>query len=206
MPRKNARLFRGRPLLAYAVESCLAAGLFDLVVVTSEDPELLDLAAGLGAVPHPRPAALADDVTPLVPVVREVLDAWGVGDATQVGVVLANPFVRAADLAGGLAMSQRLGGPVASVARLPVPLARTLRADDDGTLSMVAREADRTQDLPPGFHDAGQWYVTSPRELRRQGLLVGAYPYELPRERVVDIDTEDDWRAAELLHAFLESR
>lgn len=204
IPRKNLRPFNGVPLMQYAIDACHAAGCFAEVVVTSEDADIGGLSQSLGARWHQRPEALADDHTPLAPVVLNVLTG-NYGHLQQVAVVLANPFVRAQDLRNGLAMMEGEFNPVASVARLPVPFARVLRKDQDGTLSMAAMEADRTQDLAPAFADAGQWYWTWHAQARH-GLLVGALPYELPRERVCDLDTEDDWRTAELMWRFLDGK
>ena len=206
IPRKNLRYFAGKPLLAYAVDACLARGYFAQVIVTTEDAEIASLARKLGARVHDRPAALADDFAPLAPVVLDVL-AGNYGMSQEVAVVLANPFVRAADIVDGCVMAAGNYGPVATVARLPVPVERVLRRDDDGTLSMPAMESTRTQDLPAAYHDAGQFYVTWHGELAASGqLLVGTYPFVLPRERVCDLDTEDDWRAAELMWRFLDGK
>lgn len=205
IPRKNLRLFRGQPLLAYPVRACLAAGCFDAVVVTTEDPELAALAADLGALVHVRPSRLADDHTPLTPVALDALA--GYPDETEATVVLANPFVRAADLAAGQALTRAVGAPYASVAWLPVPVERVLTFHADGLRFVGGRGAEqtRTQDLALPCYDAGQWYATRAGWLRASGaLLAGARPFALPRERVQDIDTEEDWRAAERLHAALE--
>lgn len=205
IPRKNARPFRGFPLLAYAIEACHAAQAFDRVVVSTEDAELAGIARTHGAEVRDRPPALADDRTPLAPVALDALDALG-ADPDHLAVVLANPFVLGWDLRQGLALARVNEEPYAAVAWAPAPAERLLRVGPAG-LAFLGGDvgAVRTQDLALPLYDAGQWYLTTPAALRATGqLLAGARPYVIPCRRVCDIDTEDDWSTALRMHRHLE--
>jgi pseudaminic acid cytidylyltransferase len=211
IPRKNIRAFAGKPMIAHAIGVAQRSGLFDRILVSTDDAEIAAVARDLGAeVPFVRPRELADDHTPTVPVVAHAIEACAsVGwQADAVCCIYPSvPFLRPDDLAEGLRLLESGGEFAFPVARFPSPVQRALRREADGRCAPLFAElaATRTQDLPEAFHDAGQFYWG-----RRDAWLAGLNIHlhgrtmVIPEWRVVDIDTLDDWRRAELLHEVLQ--
>ena len=149
IPRKNIRLFAGKPMIAYAIEAALSSGVFDHVVVSTDDPEIAGIAADHGAsLPFVRPAHLADDMTPTVPVVAHAIETcqalgWGVQQVCCIypGV----PFIQASDLVQALDLL--LGGNahyVFPVTPFPSAIQRALRRQADykrPAVSLAAMDA-----------------------------------------------------------------
>lgn len=212
IPRKNIKPFAGKPMIGYAIEAALGCGLFDHVIVSTDDDEIAEIAGQLGAaVPFRRPADLADDVTPTVPVIAHAIRAcavrgWVIDHACCIypGV----PFIRAADIAAAfdLLLSGDDGGYSFPVTGFPSPIQRALRRADDGRVAPFNPEhvGTRTQDLEPAYHDAGQFYWGH-ADAWLAGLNIHAHgrTIVLPEWRVVDIDTPADWHRAEALHRAL---
>jgi len=199
-------------MLSYALDAARAVGCFDEIMVSTDDTEIAEIARQCGAtVPFLRSARTADDHAILLDVIAEVVDAYAAEGRVfdEVCCLLATaPFLRPADLAAGL---ERLRAEdldsVFPVVRFDFPIWRAV-AIEAGRARMFWPEnmAKRSQDLPPAYHDAGQFYWVRPAACRAKGGLFtdrsGAL--ELPAERVQDIDTEEDWRLAELKHRILE--
>jgi len=211
IPRKNIRPFAGRPMLAWPLAAAREAGCFARIVVSTDDAEIAEVARGEGAeVPFLRPAGLADDFTPTAAVVAHAVEALGCGPDTAVCCIYPTaPFLTAADLLRGLELLQA-GGPsfVFPVARYAFPIQRALRRGADGRIEMFdpASFATRSQDLEEAWHDAGQFYWARAATWSAGGPVFrpDAVGLELPRYRVQDIDTEEDWRRAELMHRALQ--
>jgi pseudaminic acid cytidylyltransferase len=210
IPRKNLRPFMGKPIIAYSIEAARRSALFDRIVVSTEDAEIGEVAAGLGAeVPFRRPAALADDRTGIAPVVKHALQ-WFVehGFAVEYAccILATAPFLSARQLRLGfekLAASDK--SFVVSVTSYQFPIQRAVRITPEGVLAPLHADQilARSQDLEETYHDAGQFYWGRARAfLDEEILLSGAsLPAILPRHLVQDIDTPEDWRQAELMYA-----
>jgi pseudaminic acid cytidylyltransferase len=212
IPRKNIRSFAGKPMIAYAIEAAQNCGLFERVVVSTDDSEIAAVASAYGAeVPFLRPTELADDFTATVPVVAHSIracDALGWA-ATQVCCIYpAVPMIEAADIARALRLLDHEGGGgyVFPIVAFPSPIQRALRRLPDGTTRPFFPDhtLTRTQDLEPAYHDAGQFYWGW-RDAWLQGLSIHANGKSivLPEWRTVDIDTPEDWERAEALHRAL---
>ena len=208
IPRKNIRPFGGRPMIAWSIDAALNSGCFDQVVVSTDDAEIADVARTAGAtVPFLRPPALADDHTGTIPVVAHAvqwqIDAGQPPDAVCC-VYATAPFVQPGDLQRGLALLESSGAQYAfSVTSYAFPIQRAIRLTPDGRVAMFdpAQFDTRSQDLEEAFHDAGQFYWGR-ADAWRQGLRIfspDAVPVPLPRHRVQDIDTPEDWTRAEWL-------
>jgi pseudaminic acid cytidylyltransferase len=209
IPRKNIRLFRGRPMLAWSIEAALASGAFDTVMVSTDDAEIAEVARALGAeVPFLRSAAAADDHATTSRVLLEVLDQYaeaGVQFDLACCLYPTAPFVRAQDLTDG---REKLLGSlfdvIMPVAAFSYPIWRSLQREDDGCIALNFPEHlnARSQDLPVAYHDAGQWYWFRTEAFLRDQVLMGANSGSiiLPAMQVQDIDTEEDWALAELKH------
>ncbi len=211
IPRKNIRSFGGRPMIAWSIDAALRSGCFDRVVVSTDDDEIADVARREGAsVPFMRPAALSDDHTGTIPVLAHAvqwhLDHLGASLAPQQVCCLyaTAPFVQPADLQRGLALLESTGAQYAfSVTSYAFPIQRAVRLTPEGRVAMFdpAQFNTRSQDLEEAFHDAGQFYWGR-ASAWLQGLRIfspDAVPVQLPRHRVQDIDTPEDWTRAEWL-------
>ncbi|WP_370179094.1 pseudaminic acid cytidylyltransferase [Alteriqipengyuania sp.] len=210
IPRKNIKPFAGKPMIGYAIEAALACEAIDRVVVSTDDEEISAIARELGAeLPFRRPAELADDITPTVPVIAHAVEAcreqgWDVTHACCIypGV----PFIRTKDLAAALELLEEHGGEgyTFPVAEFPSVIQRALKRDETGAVAPFNPEhtLTRTQDLEPAFYDAGQFYWGK-GDTWTAGLNVHANgrAIVLPEWRVVDIDTPDDWDRAERLYS-----
>ena len=207
IPRKNIRPFAGRPLIAWTIDTCLRSGLFDEVVVSTDDDEIAQAAHEAGAqVPYTRPPELADDHATTADVMSHAAAQAPAGTALICCVYPAAVLVSAGDLARGrdVLLSSPDLGYAASVVRYGHPIQRALALDEDGRIELLAPElaSTRTQDLEPRFHDAGQFYWGRTEAwLARSPMFASAVGIELPSWRAIDIDTEDDWTRAELTFA-----
>lgn len=215
VPRKNIRLFQGKPMIGWSIEAAVASNCFDRIIVSTDDEEIAAVARGFGAeVPFVRPAALSNDTAGTIPVVAHAIESleeqgW---QATAVCCLYATaPFVRPEDLRLGLEQLQGGRANYAfSVTSYPFPVQRAIRITDAGRVEMLQPEHfhTRSQDLEEVFHDAGQFYWGT-AEAWRMGLPIfsaGAVPVVLARYRVQDIDTIEDWERAELMFAALQRR
>ncbi|YCM46044.1 pseudaminic acid cytidylyltransferase [Verrucomicrobiaceae bacterium 227] len=217
IPGKNIREFRGKPMIAWSILAAQESGCFDRIIVSTDDPEIADVARTWGAeTPFVRPPDLSDDFTPTIPVLRHAVEAIQSksGPKITLGCCLyaTAPFVSPDDLRKGadVLKNDPLLDFAFSVTSFPFPIQRALRINSSGLVEMPhpEHELTRSQDLEEHFHDAGQFYwFRPPSLLSHDGFFnASSAPILLPRERVQDIDTEDDWRCAELAHELLENR
>ncbi|NTZ43425.1 pseudaminic acid cytidylyltransferase [Altererythrobacter sp. SALINAS58] len=208
IPRKNIRSFAGKPMIGYAIEAALACEGIDRVVVSTDDDEIAAIAADFGAeLPFWRPAELADDITPTVPVIAHAITAcrelgW---DVTHTCCIYpAVPFIRTEDLSEAFALLEEHGGEGYTFpsAEFPSAVQRALRRDKKGAVSPFNPDhvVTRTQDLEPAYYDAGQFYWAR-AETWLEGLNIHANgrTIVLPEWLVADIDTPEDWERAERL-------
>ncbi|HSW11251.1 MAG TPA: pseudaminic acid cytidylyltransferase [Solimonas sp.] len=204
IPRKNIREFCGLPMIAHSIAAAAASGCFDRVIVSTDDEEIAGVARRHGAeVPFLRPAALADDYATTMDVMVHALQEVGCSEADLACCIYATaPFVDAADLRRGLERLQSSSDDYAfSVTSFPYPIQRALKLDADGHPGMFYPEhaMTRSQDLTEAFHDAGQFYWGRASAFlgRRPIFAPGSAAIVLPRHRVQDIDTLEDWERAE---------
>lgn len=213
IPHKNRKPFRGKPMLAWSVEAAQASGLFDRILVSTDDEAIAEVARAAGAeVPFVRPADIADDHTPLAGVIEHGL-AWleteGVAVDRICCILATAPFLRPQDLREGRRVLLEEGvASVFSVTSFAFPVFRALKIEDSGALAMFwpEHELTRSNDLPEAYHDAGQFYWLDAARFRAEARLytADARPVILPRHLVQDIDTPEDWTRAELMHRVLE--
>lgn len=209
IPRKNIKPFHGVPMIARSIGAALASGCFDQVIVSTEDPEIADIARDAGAsVPFMRPDDLADDHTGTVDVIQHGirwLDDQGSRPDAVCCLYAAAPFVRAGHLSAGQQLLENASF-VVPVLAYPHPIQRALKISD-GTLDMVDPDnrSVRTQDLDPCYHDAGQFYWGKTEAWLDGTPILGpkSAPLILPREQFEDIDTPEDWARAELMYRLM---
>lgn len=212
IPRKNIRPFLGRPIIAYSIDAARESGCFDRIIVSTDDDEIAEVAESYGAeAPFRRPAELADDMTGTAPVVAHTLGLLAAErtPATLACCIYATaPFVRAADIRRGHEMLEASNQSYAfSVTTFPFPIQRALKRHGPGLAMFHPEHAEtRSQDLEEAYHDAAQFYWGRAEAWRAGAPLFSdeSFPVVLPRWRVQDIDTEEDWRRAELLYRALQ--
>lgn len=215
IPRKNIKLFCGKPMIAWSIEAALQSACFDDVVVSTDDAEIAEVARQYGAtVPFMRPAKLSDDHAGTIPVIRHAIEWFNrQGQCIEQACCLyaTAPFVSADDLRRGLGVLQGNDCDYAfSVTSYAFPVQRALRLTEQGRVAMFNPEHfnTRSQDLDEAYHDAGQFYWGR-AEAWLQGQMIfspDSLPVLLPRHRVQDIDTPEDWVRAEWLFKTMQAQ
>ena len=208
IPRKNIKPFGGLPMITWSIRAAINSQCFDRIIVSTDDEEIATVAKQHGAeVPFVRPSNLSDDHTGTIPVIAHAI-GWQTQHgqpASEVCCLYATaPFVQAADLQRGLQVLQSSGADYAfSVTSYAFPIQRAIRITADQRVEMFQPEHfnTRSQDLPEAWHDAGQFYWGRAQAwlAARPLLSQGSAPVPLPRHRVQDIDTPEDWERAEWL-------
>ena len=215
IPRKNLRPFCGKPILAYSIAAARDSGVFDHIIVSTDDAEIQAMAREFGATtPFTRPPELANDHATTVPVIRHGVQ-WvqqHLGAVEHVCCIYATaPFVQAADLkaAQQRLVERQVSGYVFSATTFPFPIQRAFRVKDDDLVEMFepANYNTRSQDLEEAFQDAGQFYWGSAQAYLSDKIFFStdSMAYLLPRHRVQDIDTAEDWQRAELMYQALRA-
>lgn len=210
IPRKNIRDFCGKPMIAWSIEAAKASGCFDGIIVSTDDEEIAEVARQWGAeVPFMRPAELANDHAATRPVINhsisEVTRLFGAPEAVCCLYPTA-PFVTVEDLRHGLEMLKEAKADfVFTAATFAYPIQRAFRRTATGGLERIQPEHrnTRSQDLEEAFHDAGQFYWGRCEAFleNRETVSDRSSALVLPRFRVHDIDTEEDWLRAETVFA-----
>lgn len=215
IPRKNIKPFCGKPMIAWSIEAALRSGCFDQVIVSTDDAEIADVARQYCArVPFMRPAELSDDHTGTIPVIRHAIE-WFNGQGQTVEQVCClyatAPFICVEDIQRGLQILEETGSGYAfSVTSYAFPIQRAIRLTEQGRVEMFNPEHfnTRSQDLEEAFHDAGQFYWGRADAWLQGRMIFGpsSMPVILPRHRVQDIDTAEDWVRAEWLFKAMQAQ
>jgi len=212
IPRKNIKEFYGKPMIAWSIDAAKSSGIFDRIIVSTDDDEIANVAKASGAdVPFMRPAALADDYVGTMPVIAHAIQWYIDRDEKpdHVCCVYATaPFISANDINRGLDVLLQCRADFAfSVTSYAFPIQRAIRIKNDQYVEMFQPEYfnTRSQDLEEVWHDAGQFYWGNASAwLEEKTIFKGnAVPVILPRHRVQDIDTQEDWERAELMFSAL---
>ena len=209
IPGKNIVDFCGRPILSYSLAAARQSGLFDAIHVSTDDEATAEVAARFGHAPEfRRDPALADDHTPLLPVLRWVVERFAAAGRrfdTVCAIMPAAPLIDADDLARACALFEGQGGghTVVAVTALPCPVEWAMRLGPGGALEPIepGKAEIRSQDLPKAYIDCGAFYFCGAAELlapspQRRDLL----GYVVPRHKAVDIDEPEDLELAERLY------
>jgi len=208
IPGKNIKEFCGKPMIARSIEAAKASGCFDRIIVSTDDDAIAEIARRFGAeVPFMRPPELSDDYTGTIPVIKHATEFLISENPTlsDICCIYATaPFIQPDDLRTGAKLLVQSGGDYAfSVTSYAFPIQRAVRITPENRVEMFAPEAfnTRSQDLEDAYHDAGQFYWgTVEAWLHEKPVFsADATPVILPRHRVQDIDTPEDWVAAELM-------
>lgn len=208
IPRKNIKAFCGQPMIAWSIQAAIESNCFDKIIVSTDDEEIAEVARTYGAeTPFVRPPELSNDHAGTIPVIAHAIEWQSQHSiaATEVCCIYATaPFIQARDIQHGLTVLLSSGADYAfSVTSYAFPIQRAIRITAEKRLEMFQPEHfnTRSQDLEEAWHDAGQFYWG-----KSQAWLEGkplfsrdGAPVLLPRYRVQDIDTAQDWERAEWL-------
>jgi pseudaminic acid cytidylyltransferase len=211
IPRKNIKYFLGKPVIAYSIEAALQSGLFDEVMVSTDDDEIAELARTYGAnVPFMRSSKNADDFATTFDVIKEVL-SWYEELKTAFDLACCiypcAPFVSAAKLEEAKVKLENFD-TVFPVVRFSYPIQRALEFNDKNQkLDFFDDQyaTRRSQDLKPAFHDAGQFYWMKTARVLEEGKIITSNSTGIivDEREVQDIDTPVDWQLAELKYKLL---
>lgn len=214
IPRKNIKEFCGKPILAYSIEAAVSSGIFDEVMVSTEDEEIAQLAKQYGAkVPFYRSEKTAGDFATTNDVILEVLEEYEKrGEHFDLGCCIypTAPFVTAEKLQSAV---ERLLGSDADTLIPVVPFSyppqRAMIVKNERLVFEYPEYLDsRSQDLEPHYHDVGQFYVfrTDSFKKNRKLMLGNILPMIIPELEVQDIDNQTDWEIAEMKYILTEKR
>lgn len=211
IPRKNIKEFVGKPILAYSIEAALQSGVFDEVMVSTEDEEIAEIAKKYGAnVPFYRSERTSNDFASTVDVIEEVVDEYEKRGKTFDMIVCiypTAPFITAERLKEAVEkLASSNADTLIPVVRFSYPPQRALVIKDDMLVFNDTRYLNsRSQDLEKHYHDAGQFYVTKTESFKtyREFMVGKVLPMELSELEVQDIDNEVDWKLAELKYKML---
>jgi pseudaminic acid cytidylyltransferase len=204
IPRKNIKLFKEQPAISWPISVAISSGIFDRIVVSTDDAEIANVANAYGAeTPFLRDPGLSDDHTGTTDVIRDAIKRLGLSEEVQVCCIYPTAlFITGADLVDGLKRLQLGANWVFAIGEYTTPIDRAYRFDGD---RLVARMPEmmpkRSQDLEPAYFDAGQFYWATVGRWLDPSLPIwdGAAGIILPPERAVDIDTVNDWKRAQKL-------
>jgi len=212
IPRKNIREFCGKPMMAWSLEVAKESGMFGRIIVSTDDKEIAEVARKLGAeVPFMRPAELSNDHAGTTEVIAHATQ-WALDQGVAIDAVYCiyatAPFVQIDDLVRGLKELESGDWSFAfSATDYAAPIFRSFKQIDEGGVEMFFPKyfSTRSQDLPVALHDAAQFYWGRPSAWieGRQIFDRHSTPVVLPRWRVQDIDTLDDWMRAEFLASLI---
>lgn len=215
IPKKNIRDFFGKPMIAWSIGPALESGLFDRIIVSTDDHEIAAIAESLGAeVPFVRPPELSDDHAGTSVVIAHAVE-WlrerGVAPDPVCCIYATAPFISSDDLHRGLKLLQKSAADFAfSVTSYAFPIQRAVRLTSGSRLEMFQPEhfTTRSQDLEEAYHDAGLFYWGRADAWCSSKPIFGpnSAPVVIPRYRVQDIDIPEDWERAELMFKALHYR
>jgi CMP-N,N'-diacetyllegionaminic acid synthase len=213
VPGKNTKMLGGRPLIEYTAEAALSSKRLSRVILSTEDEAIAEAGRKAGVdVPFRRPAELANDSAPMLPVIQHAVRTLEEqGDRFDAICLLqpTNPFRRSEQIDACVdLLEERNADAVVAVLRVPTEYNPhwVYEPDAEGWLHVSTGEAapiPRRQELPPAFHREGSIYVTRRNVVMERNSLYGRklLGYSLPADRSVNIDTVEDWEQAEAMIA-----
>ena len=215
IPRKNIKNFIDKPIMAYSIIAALESGIFDEVMVSTDDLEIAEVAKQYGAVvPFMRSKENSDDFSDTNDVLKEVIKVYesqGRKFEYMCCIYPCAPFVTPEKIKKALKLLEETDADsVIPVAEYNYPVWRSYHLDENSkvTFNWPEYAPKRSQDIPPVYHDCGQYYCMRVENFMQKGRIqtdntIGIVTSSL---EVQDIDNEDDWRLAELKYSFLQNR
>ena len=210
IPYKNIKNFCGKPMISYPIKALKKSNLFDEIHVSTDEKKIVDMVNKLGLkVDFYRPKGLSDDHTPLMPVIKYVIEKYKDMNKLfeEIWVIMpCSPLLTPEDLIKASISFKKVksSSSLMAVTEYPVPIEWAFEVSKEGTLKPINKGnfAIRSQDLERRYYDAGMFYVYS------QGYVLNAdyngsdeniFPYYVSRTNAIDIDDKDDWDYAEKL-------
>lgn len=208
IPRKNIKEFMGKPMLAYAIDAAKQSEIFEEIMVSTDDPEIAEIAQKYGAkVPFMRSEKTSNDYATTYDVLKEVISEY-----KKLGHEFDNicciypcvPFLTGEILHTAFDEFIKSGADrLTPVVKYSFPIQRAFKVNKEGFLEYREPEnaSKRSQDLEPMYHDVGMFYFYKYNKLDSQKIAM----YEMDESSIQDIDTEDDWKMAELKYKVLHN-
>jgi pseudaminic acid cytidylyltransferase len=212
IPRKNIKSFFGKPIIAFAIEAAIKSNIFDTVMVSTDDEEIARIAIEYGAkVPFIRSKENSDDFSGTDDVILEVINEYQ--KINKIFDIICciypvNPFIENEKLIEGYnKLINNTFDSVFSAVRYSYPIQRSFRIDEQQKMYLLEPNffTYRSQDLPPTFHDAAQFYWSKTDVFLTKGRIWtdNTSIVEINELKVQDIDNETDWKLAELKYKLL---
>lgn len=211
IPGKNIKLFMGQPMITYSISAALQSGVFDELMVSTDDEAIAKVARASGAkVPFMRSTKNAGDDASIVDVITEVLTCYKKENLKfdSIGLIYATaPFITPEILQKGYHLYQKSKADgVLSVAKFDSPIERAFEIYN-GKVRMLWPEYmfRSSNSLPPRYYDSGQFYFLNTKSFlaQKRVFLDNMVPLELPLTHVQDINTDEDWTIAEMKYKIL---
>jgi N-acylneuraminate cytidylyltransferase len=211
IPRKNIKSFLGRPIISYVINMALESGIFDHVVVSTDDEEIAKISRYYGAkTPFIRPKALSDDNTSTDPVLKHaILECQNIYGDFKYGccVYPANPLLSVFDLKKGFDSLRGYSATTSfPIVKYDFPIEQAFRFDGVRVDAVFPESLmARSQDLEEHYHDAGMFYCFDTKKLLDCGEIFNpdSVSFEIQQEKCQDINTESDWISAEFKYKAL---
>jgi len=214
IPRKNIKNFLGKPIIAYSIEAAINSGLFDEVMVSTDDKEIAEIAIKYGAkIPFLRTDKTANDYAPTFDVIEEVLVKYKELNKTfdfTCCLYACAPFVTGRKLTDSFKiLKKNKFDSIFPVMTFGFPIQRALKMGSDNKIDFFYPEFSltRSQDLPQSYHDAGQFYWMNTEKCLQQKKIItdNAGSIIVSELEGQDIDNEIDWKLAELKYELLQN-
>lgn len=211
IPKKNIKSFLGKPIISYPIEAALKSKLFNEIMVSTDDEEIAEISKMLGAsVPFLRSIKNSDDFATTVDVLLEVIEEYkkrGKVFDYVCCIYPTTPFISPEKLNHSFKiLIEKKAKSLIPIVRYSYPIQRALRIEND-SLQYIYPEngSKRSQDLELTYHDAGQFYWIKTDVLVNQSSMVtdNSIAYKISELEVQDIDSETDWKIAEMKYQIL---
>jgi pseudaminic acid cytidylyltransferase len=213
IPRKNIKIFCGKPIIAYSIDAAIKSGCFDKVIVSTDDDEISEVAKDYGAeVPFIRPAEISNDFAGTNPVISHAFNCM----ESQGNVInhicclyATAPFIESSSISNAYKKFKEANADFCySVTSFPFPIQRAIKIRKNGNVELFQPEHyhSRSQDLDEAYHDAGQFYWGTKQAFNSENSILSevVIPYILPRHLVQDIDSYEDWTRAEIMYEVIQ--
>lgn len=214
IPRKNIKFFLGKPIIQYSIEAALLSGIFDEVMVSTDDEEIAEVARQCGAVvPFMRSTKTSDDFATTADVLTEVIEQYAAnGKIFEYACCCypTAPFITSEKLCSAYEMIKNNNADsVMTVAKYSVPIWWALKKENDQiSLHWPENANKRSQDLSSAFYDCGQFYFFDVNRFMETKSLftTNTLGLEVPETEVQDIDNIEDWNLAEIKYSWLKQK
>ena len=212
IPRKNIKIFKGKPIIEWTISTALSLKIFDKIIVSTDDNEIANLSNDLGVdVPFIRPSNLADDNTSTREVILHAINWYKRKNIDFNYVCCLYPtsiFIKEKDIneAFNKLKKSQEDTYIFSAISYGHPIKRSFLIDKKGFSKMFFKNTfqERTQDLDNAYHDAGQFYIAKPEVwINKKVIFENSIPFLLKRWQSVDIDTYEDWDMAEIIYEWI---